>query len=60
MTMENVFNHPNFFSIDPFLDDVENNAQANGFGVPSLFSGSTLGRHSFGQRAIRFGLKITY
>ncbi len=66
MTMLNVFNHPNFSSIDPFLDDAGLALEGTGFADPRLFSGSTLVNFSqgaipgAGQRAIKFGLKVIF
>jgi carboxypeptidase family protein len=65
MTMENVFNHPNFSSIDPFLDDVGTPSEGTGFGIPQVFTGSNLLTNSGsspgnGQRAIKFGLKVLF
>lgn len=48
----NVFNHPNFSSVDPFLDDAGLTDEATGFGVPRLTDG--------GIRTIRFGLKFLF
>jgi hypothetical protein len=48
----NVFNHPNFGSVDTWLDDAGYNTEGNGFGLPSLTSG--------GNRTIKFGLKILF
>jgi hypothetical protein len=48
----NVFNHPNFGSVDAFLDDAGNLGQSNGFGIPTLTSG--------GARTIAFGLRIDF
>jgi hypothetical protein len=48
----NVFNHPNFSSVDPYLDDAGYLSETTGFGVPSLWSG--------GNRTIKFGLKILF
>jgi hypothetical protein len=52
MTMTDVFNHPNFSGVDPFLEDAGLLAEGHGFGVPYLFSG--------GSRQIYFGLKISF
>ena len=61
MSMENVFNHPNFYSIDPFVDDAGFATEENGFADPRLFSGADPNRRlSQGQRHIRFGLKIMF
>lgn len=52
MTMENVFNHPNFNSVDPFIDDAGLTDEATGFGDVRLFSG--------GNREIFFGIRISF
>jgi len=49
---QNVFNHPNFSSVDPFIDDAGYASEAHGFGIPSLFSG--------GNRLIKFGVKVLF
>ncbi len=49
---QNVFNHPNFASVDPFLEDVGYASEDHGFGIPSLFSG--------GDRLIKFGVKVLF
>jgi hypothetical protein len=41
MTMLNAFNHPNFSSVDPFLDDAGFASEGTGFANPLLFSGGT-------------------
>jgi hypothetical protein len=48
----NVFNHPNFSSVDPYLDDAGYLDEGTGFGIPSLTSG--------GNRVIKLGLKILF
>jgi hypothetical protein len=48
----NVFNHPNFGSVDFYLDDAGYLSEGTGFGIPSLTSG--------GNRTIKFGLKILF
>ncbi len=64
MDIQNIFNHPNFSSIDPFLDDAGLAAEGTGFGIPSLFTGSTLASNIDstvqGQRAIKFGLRVNF
>jgi Carboxypeptidase regulatory-like domain len=64
MDMLNVFNHPNYQSIDPFVDDAGFIGEATGFALPQVFTGSTLASNtdstSMGQRAIRFGLRIEF
>jgi len=57
MSMINVFNHPNFYSVDPFIDDAGLASEGTGFADPSLFNGTT---SSLGQRQIRFGLKLSF
>ncbi|MFB3922563.1 MAG: carboxypeptidase regulatory-like domain-containing protein [Terriglobia bacterium] len=57
MSMVNVFNHPNFYSVDPFIDDAGLATEYTGFADPSLFNGTT---SSLGQRQIRFGLKFLF
>lgn len=52
MTLTNVFNHPNFASVDTFLIDAGNYGEGNGFGIPQLTSG--------GVRTIYFGLKVIF
>ena len=49
---QNVFNHPNFASVDPFIEDAGETSESVGFGTPSLFSG--------GDRLIKFGLKVLF
>jgi hypothetical protein len=57
MSVINLLNHPNFNSVDPFIDDAGLADEGTGFANPSLFSGTT---SSLGQRQIRFGLKLTF
>jgi hypothetical protein len=52
MSMINAFNHPNFSSVDPFVDDAGYALEGTGFADPSLWSG--------GNRSILFGLKVTF
>jgi hypothetical protein len=52
MSMLNVFNHPYFSSIDPFIEDAGLAREFTGFANPRLFSG--------GNRSIIFGLKILF
>jgi hypothetical protein len=49
---QNVFNHPNFASVDPLIEDAGYTSEDVGFGTPSLYSG--------GNRLIKFGLKIFF
>ena len=60
MTMLNVFNHPNFSSIDPFIDDAGLTGKENGFANPSLFTGGILGAVGVPGRSIRFGIRIGF
>jgi hypothetical protein len=61
MSMLNVFNHPNFSSVDPFLDDAGLSSEGTGFGVPAVTSGGlqngTVGNPG---RKISFGLKLLW
>lgn len=52
LDMLNAFNHPNFTSIDPFIEDAGHAAPFNGFGISQL-TGST-------PRVIKGGLQITF
>jgi hypothetical protein len=49
---QNVFNHPNFASVDPLIEDAGFTSEGVGFATPSLFSG--------GSRLIKFGLKVFF
>lgn len=62
MSMINVFNHPNFYSVDPFVDDAGFAQEGFGFANPSLTSGGIRGGGNNGNpgRSIRFGLKIAF
>ncbi len=51
-TFFNVFNHPNFYSVDPYLDDAGVLQEEYGFGIPSLYDG--------GGRVITFGLRVEF
>ena len=61
MSVLNVFNHPNFFSVDPFLDDAGLHSEGTGLGIPALTSGGlqngTVGNPG---RKISFGLKLLW
>lgn len=52
LDMLNAFNHPNFSSIDPFIEDAGHAAPFNGFGIPQLTGD--------GPRTIKAGLQITF
>ena len=59
----NVFNHPNFNSVDPFIDDAGFTQENTGFGIPSLWSGGLFpgaGGSTAPGREIKFGLKVLY
>ena len=62
MSMQNVFNHPNYFSIDPFLDDAGLHSEGTGFGDPSVFSGGLQSGGAVGNpgRKIAFGITLRY
>jgi hypothetical protein len=48
----NALNHPNYSSVDPFLDDAGRTAEATGFANPRLFGVS--------HRTIAFGAKLFF
>jgi hypothetical protein len=52
MTMTNVFNHPNFSTVDPNIEDAGLLLEGTGFGTPYLTSG--------GGRTILFGMKVIF
>ncbi len=52
MSLVNAFNHPNYSSIDPFIEDAGFIGFGTGFAVPNVQNG--------GNRAIRFGLKVSF
>jgi hypothetical protein len=52
MTMLNVFNHPNYNTIDPFIDDAGLTSLETGFANPTLQNG--------GNRVIKFGLAFRW
>jgi hypothetical protein len=52
MTMTNVFNHPNFSTVDAVVEDAGLSSEFTGFGDPKL--------HSGGIRTIYFGLKVIF
>jgi hypothetical protein len=61
MTMLNALNHPNFFSIDPVIDDAGFATEGNGFGIPSLTSGGLQsGIVGTPGRSIRFGITLRW
>ena len=61
MTMLNAFNHPNFFSVDPLIDDAGFATEGNGFGMPSLTTGGLQGGVvGTPGRSIRFGITLRW
>lgn len=52
LDMLNAFNHPNFSSVDPFIDHAGLSSFATGFGQPNLFGD--------GPRVMKAGLQITF
>ena len=61
MSMLNVFNHPNFSSVDPFLDDAGLHSEGTGFGIPALTSGGLQnGTVGTPGRKISFGVKLLW
>ena len=48
----NALNHPNYSSVDPFIDDAGRAAEATGFANPRLFG--------FSHRTISFGAKLFF
>lgn len=58
MSLLNAFNHSQYQSVDPFIDDAGFHSELNGFGDPSLSSGAPVGQT--GTRSIRFGLKVIF
>jgi hypothetical protein len=59
VTAEDVFNTPNFSSVDPFVDDAGLASENTGFAIPQLFTGATIDSAQ-GQRIIKFGLKLFF
>jgi hypothetical protein len=61
VTVQNVFNHPNYQSIDPFVDDagVPPNTEF-GFALPWVTNDSTLGSSTRGRRQIVGGLRFSF
>jgi hypothetical protein len=54
MSMTNALNHPNYASVDPFLEDAGLLGQGTGF------ANTNSAVESGGNRDIRFGLKVTF
>ncbi len=59
MTMLNVFNHTNFHTVDPFLDDAGLTQKDTGFANPSP-SGGIQTATGIPGRSVRFGLRISF
>ena len=51
-TMLNAFNHNNYSSVDPFIDDAGFSSFETGFGNPSLFPST--------RRSVLFGAKVNW
>src|SRR3989454_8111232 len=60
MSMLNAFNHPNFSSVDPFIDDAGLAQEGTGFANPRLTSGGIQTATGTPGRSIRFGLRIGF
>jgi hypothetical protein len=61
MSMLNVFNHPNYSSIDPFLDDAGLHSETTGFADPTVFSGGLQnGTPGNPGRKIAFGITLRW
>jgi hypothetical protein len=52
MSMVNAFNHPNYASIDPFMEDAGDFSLGTGFANPKVQNG--------GNRTIRFGFRVSF
>jgi hypothetical protein len=60
MTMLNVFNHPNFSSIDPFVDNAGLHTEGTGFADPTVTTGGLLNAVGIPGRSIRFGITLRW
>ena len=58
MTMLNAFNHPNFSTVDAFIDDAGFSDEGTGFANPALTSGGIQAAVGIPGRSIRFGIKL--
>lgn len=58
MTMLNAFNHPNYSSVDPFIEDAGFAQEGFGFANPKLTSGGIQTTTGQPGRSIRFGMKL--
>jgi len=56
----NAFNHPNYQSIDPYLDDAGLHTEFTGFANPLVQNGGNAISPSAGNRSIRFGVKLFF
>jgi hypothetical protein len=56
----NAFNHPNYQSIDPYIDDAGLFTEFTGFANPLVQNGGNVPLPSAGNRSIRFGLKLFF
>jgi hypothetical protein len=56
---QNVFNHPNFSSVDPFVDDAGQFLSFTGFGDPKT-TGSTFPGSNLGTRRFNVGLTFRF
>jgi hypothetical protein len=59
LSMVNAFNHPNYATIDPFVEDVGIVALNTGFANPTTQNGGG-STTAIGTRFIRAGLKLTF
>jgi hypothetical protein len=57
--LQNVFNHPNFSSVDPFMDDAGQFGSFTGFGDPKT-TGTNYPGFNGGTRRINFGLTYRF
>jgi hypothetical protein len=60
MSMLNVFNHPNFNTVDPFIDDAGLADEDFGFANPSLTNGGIINAVGTPGRSIRFGITLRW
>jgi len=60
MSMLNVFNHPNFTSVDPFIEDAGVFDDQTGFAKPNAFPGGNPNLVGTPGRSIRFGIRIGF
>ena len=60
MTMLNAFNHSNFNTVDPVIDDAGLATEGTGFANPSLTSGGLQTAVGIPGRSIRFGITLRW